>query len=101
MEGLIMMLLALLACSEPVEKEPGFQFPAASDMPEYRGPGGPNVEFTDAALFENCAQLDGGEQDSDHHNLVIPYRGLRFWPQNGDKVGFHSSMFPTPATSKS
>ena len=52
-----------------------YTFPSLEEMPELRGPGGPNVQFSEEQLFQNCAQLDGGPEDSDHHNLVIPYRG--------------------------
>ena len=31
-------------------------------MPELRGVMGPNVQFSEEQLFQNCAQLDGGQK---------------------------------------
>ena len=58
----------------------GYQFPTVDAMPLLRGSGGPARSFEEMELFENCAQLDGGEEDSHHHNLVIPYRGHLVMP---------------------
>jgi len=48
--------------------------------PGLRGPGGPEVSFAEDQLFEGCAWLTGGEDDYDHHNLVMPYRGHLVMP---------------------
>lgn len=49
--------------------------------PRPHGPGLPTSAFEEDALFENCAFLDGGEQDtSDHHNLVTMYDGYLLMP---------------------
>src|SRR6056300_799661 len=57
-----------------------FTFPEVSSMPALRGPGAPQVDFTDEQLFENCAPLYGGEEDFLHHNLVVGYRGHMMMP---------------------
>lgn len=68
--------LALLACT-PTPDDTGepYAFPAPTEAPVLRGPGGPATSFTEAELFQPCAYLDGGPEDQDHHNLVGPYRG--------------------------
>jgi hypothetical protein len=70
-----MIFNVLLACTGKVPDGVEYTFPAPEAMPVLRGTGGPNRSFTSEELFTNCAQLDGGEQDANHHNLVVPYRG--------------------------
>lgn len=55
-------------------------FPAPEDHPPLAGPGGPAVPFDSADLFTPCAWLDGGPQDEDQHNLVVPYSGYLLLP---------------------
>lgn len=58
----------------------GFTYPDATSMPDFRGTGGPQITFSEDQLWTNCAALMGGEQDYDHHNLVVPYRGHLVMP---------------------
>lgn len=44
------------------------------------GPGGPNTSFDLGDLWEGCSYLDGGPDDSDHHNLVVPWDGYLLMP---------------------
>lgn len=76
--ALLAFLLAL-GCTPEDGSEP-FAFPDATDAPELRGPGGPSTTFTEAELFTPCAYLNGGPEDYDHHNLVLPYRGHLVMP---------------------
>ena len=55
-------------------------YPAPGDWPENHGPGGPATTFTQDELYQNCAFLDGGEDDFDHHNLVVMYDGYLVMP---------------------
>jgi hypothetical protein len=64
------------ADAEPVARP----YPEPGDWPPNRGPGGPNVAFTEAELYQTCAYLDGGERDIDHHNLVIMWDGYLMLP---------------------
>lgn len=65
------------SATEPDETGP---FPAPDAHRPLTGPGGPAVTFTDAELFEPCAYLDGGPEDEDQHNLVVPYDGMMLMP---------------------
>lgn len=73
------ILVLLWACTpeEPIPTGPDGRtsFPDPDASAFIRGPGGPAVEFDDAALFDNCAYLEGGPTSFDHHNLLLPYRG--------------------------
>ena len=60
------------------EPQPGY--PEPGDWPSQTGPGGPAVAFEEAALFQNCAFLDGGPSDADHHNLVVMFDGYLMMP---------------------
>lgn len=78
-----MLLISLLLSCRPNEQEtaePSYQFPEPTEMLPLRGSGAPRVSFTETQLFQNCAVLDGGENDSLHHNLVVPYRGHLVMP---------------------
>jgi len=45
------------------------------------GPGGPALSFTPDQLYQHCAYLDGGPDDtSDHHNLVVMFDGYLMMP---------------------
>jgi hypothetical protein len=44
------------------------------------GPGGPRQSFGSAELWTGCAYLDGGPEDADHHNLVVPWDGWLLMP---------------------
>lgn len=72
------LLLVLLGCSDPVEAP--FQFADPTDAPALRGAGGPAVPFAPEDLWVNCAFLQGGPEDLDHHNLLMPYRGHLVMP---------------------
>ncbi|MCR9162454.1 MAG: Ig-like domain-containing protein [Nannocystaceae bacterium] len=58
--------------------DPGY--PAPGDWPSQTGPGGPAIAFDEADLFQNCAFLDGGPLDADHHNLVVMFDGYLMMP---------------------
>lgn len=78
-----MLLLISMACQDKISDSATaetFQFPDLVAMPPLRGPGGPNTSFTSDELWQNCAYLEGGEGDVDHHNLVVPYRGHLLLP---------------------
>jgi hypothetical protein len=70
---MILLTSLLFACSEPTDAL--FEFAEPGAAPAMRGPGGPEVSFQEADLWKNCAYLNGGPDDWDHHNLVMPYRG--------------------------
>ncbi|QDG52777.1 hypothetical protein FIV42_19120 [Persicimonas caeni] len=55
-------------------------YPDPGAWPANHGPGGPAVTFTDDQLYQNCAFLDGGENDRNHHNLVVMYDGYLVMP---------------------
>jgi len=69
--------LILASCGE---KLPDLEFPAPDAFPSFRGTGGPWVEFEEEELWQGCAFLDGTEEDRDHHNLLMPYRGHLVMP---------------------
>jgi len=58
----------------------GGPFPAADGHPALVGPGGPAVTYAESDLFQVCAHLDGGPEDEDQHNLVVPYNGYLLLP---------------------
>ncbi len=58
--------------------DPGY--PEPGGWPPQTGPGGPAVAFDEAELFQNCAFLDGGPLDADHHNLVVMFDGYLMMP---------------------
>ncbi len=55
-------------------------YPEPGAWPANHGPGGPAVAFSDEELYQNCAYLDGGPDDVDHHNLVVMYDGYLVMP---------------------
>ena len=58
--------------------EPAYPEPDAH--PPNVGPGGPAVVFTPEDLYLDCAYLDGGTGDIDHHNLVVMFDGYLMMP---------------------
>lgn len=54
-------------------------FPAP-DAWSNHGPGGPVADFTQEELYQNCAELSGGEGDREHHNLLTMYDGYLLMP---------------------
>jgi hypothetical protein len=69
----------------PVELcDPSFvagAFPAPDAWGPNRGPGGPQVTFEEAQIYETCAYLNGGELDTtDHHNLLTMFDGYLLMP---------------------
>lgn len=55
-------------------------YPDPNAWPSQSGPGGPAVAFDAEALYQNCAFLDGGASDADHHNLVMMFDGYLMMP---------------------
>jgi len=72
-----LFVLGITACSDNL---PDYPFPESDAGPAFRGSGGPFVDFEEEALWEGCAFLDGTDEDRDHHNLVMPYRGHLVMP---------------------
>ncbi len=63
--------------------DPDAEVPAfpAPDAFANRGPGASTVTYAEEEVFETCAFLDGGEQDtSDHHNILVMYDGYLLMP---------------------
>ena len=61
--------------------DPARPYPEPGAWPANNGPGASTVTFTEDELYENCAYLDGGDQDfTDHHNLVVMYDGYLVMP---------------------
>lgn len=61
--------------------DPGDPYPAPDAWGGTTGPGGPAVAFAADDLYQNCAFLDGGADDTtDHHNLVVMFDGLLMMP---------------------
>ena len=56
------------------------ELPAPDAWGGTAGPGGPARAFALEELWEGCAFLDGGPDDSDHHNLVVPWDGYLLMP---------------------
>jgi hypothetical protein len=77
----VFALSLLVACAPPEpEGPPPWAFPDPLSGPAMRGPGGALVDQPADVLWTNCAFLDGGEGDVNHHNLVVPYRGHALVP---------------------
>ncbi|MCO4773740.1 MAG: Ig-like domain-containing protein [Deltaproteobacteria bacterium] len=75
----------LVGCPTPSERRPNSEAtPAPPPAPDAwggtTGPGGPTVAFELEDLWEGCAYLNGGEEDDDHHNLVVPWDGYLLMP---------------------
>lgn len=71
------------------DMKPAFVYPAPDSWGPNRGPGLPQMSFTQDQLYQNCAYLDGNEKDKDHHNLVVMYDGyvLMPWAHEGQVGG--------------
>ncbi len=99
--GAAALSLALVACGggddAPVDLDAGIDaaatswdsgpatgggpYPEPGAWPANRGPGGPATTFTEEQLYQNCAFLDGGDNDpDDHHNLVQMVDGYLVMP---------------------
>lgn len=68
-------------------------YPDPGAWPSNHGPGGPSVSFSQDELYENCATLDGGEEDQDHHNLVVMYDGYLVMPWAHEAGGLLNGGF--------
>jgi hypothetical protein len=73
------------------EGEPAY--PDPGDNPPNTGPGGPAVAFAPEDLYVNCAFLDGGSTDVDHHNLVVMFDGYLMMPWAPEFGGGGISFF--------
>lgn len=66
--------------------------------PKNNGPGGPQKEFTQDQLFQNCAFLSGGEKDVDHHNILVMFDGYLLMPwapeSGGGGISFYDIKDP-------
>ncbi len=83
--SLLLLASALLGCPTDglgpgVEPETPPASLAADGWGGTTGPGGPQRSFSEAELWQGCAFLDGGPDDSDHHNLVVPWDGYLLMP---------------------
>lgn len=85
----LLLILTLAGCisgdpNENTESNTEVRTPPELPAPDAwggtRGPGGPSVTFDEAELWQGCAYLDGGPDDSDHHNLVVPWDGYLLMP---------------------
>jgi len=84
------LLVTLFACGPDTAvvkpgdsaSDPGVQgpFPAPDAHRPPLGPGGPDTRFSSGELFAPCAWLDGGPEDEDQHNLVVPWSGYLLMP---------------------
>lgn len=83
-----MSVLLLLACERPI----AIDWPAP-DAWETEGPGGPAASFDEADLWEHCAYLSGGEQDAEHHNLVVMHDGWLLMPWAPEDAGGGLTFF--------
>ncbi|MBZ0121125.1 MAG: hypothetical protein K8H88_29285, partial [Sandaracinaceae bacterium] len=68
---------ALTLCDPAADPGP---FPGPSAWGPRHGPGGPARSFDASELYTNCAYLSGGNDDADHHNLVVPFDGYLLMP---------------------
>ncbi len=77
----IVLLASLFAgCPTTTVAPPGPpEFPAP-DAFSLRGPGAPAQTFTEDQLWEHYAYLLGGENDAEHHNLVVQHDGYLVMP---------------------
>lgn len=62
------------------DTEGGPAYPEPDAHPPNIGPGGPAVSFDPDELYVNCAFLDGGAGDIDHHNMVVMFDGYLMMP---------------------
>lgn len=73
------LLFVLAACTPDATAEDPFPDPITGG-PSMRGAGAVQPTWTEGDLRTPCAWLDGGPNDIDHHNLVVPYRGHLVMP---------------------
>jgi hypothetical protein len=86
--ALLLLPLSLLGCATT---EP-FVWPAPDGWSQ-EGPGIAPVQFTDDLLWSHCAYLDGGPEDADHHNLLVPWDGWLVLPWAPEYSGGGLSFF--------
>lgn len=79
--------------SETSDTEGGPAYPEPDAHPPDIGPGGPAVSFEPEDLYVNCAFLDGGASDADHHNLVVMFDGYLMMPWAPEFGGGGLSFF--------
>ena len=70
-----------------------YEFPAPDAWGVLSGPGGPAQSYEAEDLLQPCAPLDGGPEDSDHHNLVAMYDGYLVMPWAPEWSGGGLSFF--------
>ncbi len=92
---LLLSLLTLIGCTPAGDEpaSPSADFPEPGAWGPLLGPGGPSTAFGDAELWQNCAFLDGGEDDADHHNLVVMLDGHLLMPWVPEWSGGGLSFF--------
>jgi hypothetical protein len=73
-----LVAVASSGCAEPADD--AFVFADPTAVPEPWTAGGPARTFSEGELWQACAALEGGPEDLDHHNLVMPYRGALVLP---------------------
>ena len=71
---------AATSAADSTGERPGPGYPEPGDWPPQTGPGGPATTFEAGDLYQNCAFLDGGAGDADHHNLVVMFDGYLLMP---------------------
>lgn len=76
------LVASTFACSgEKKEEKPVLPYPAPDGFVPNAGPGVPSITFDTEDLFKNCAYLDGGPLDTEHHhNLLVMYDGYLLMP---------------------
>ncbi len=94
---LLFLMGAALACQAPPSTDDDsstpWEWPEPSSWEANQGPGAPQVSFAPEALFQNCAFLDGGSEDHDHHNLVALWDGYLVMPWAPEWSGGGVSFF--------
>ena len=83
-------MTSALGCGLP---EAPYVFPEPGDWGELTGPGGPAASYDETDLLVNCAPLNGGPEDDDHHNMVGMYDGYLVMPWAPEWSGGGLSFF--------
>lgn len=105
--GVLVLVLALcmLDCTGPgsgtpdggeaggADAGPDLAYQPMDAGPKNNGPGGPQKEFTQEELYKNCAFLSGGDEDVDHHNIVMMFDGYLLLPWAPESGGGGISFF--------
>lgn len=96
-----LVLAALTLSAVACAPEP-HAYPAPDAHRALTGPGGPKVSFPADALWQDCAPLLGGEDDEQHHNLVVMRDGLLVLPwapeDGGGGLSFYTFDDPCAPT---